>query len=282
MLGSRATRNWLVAVTLGLLLPSAAYAASEPARSNANSMTINKYGIVATSQTLASQAGAAILARGGSAVDAAIAANAALGVIEPMMNGMGGDLFAIVWDAKAKKLYALNASGWTPKGASIEALRQKGITKLHDDSIYAVTVPGTVGGWAALHQRFGKLSLSEDLQPAIAFAEKGFPVTETDAANWKQYGMPYANRPAFASVFLPGGKSPEVGQMFSNPDVAASLRIVAAKGRDGFYQGPIANAILKLSEEQSGFMTAADLADFKPEWVEPVSTTYHGWTVWET
>lgn len=282
MLGSITIRNWSVAISIVFLFTSVAYPASEPGRSNANSMTINKYGIVATSQTLASQAGASILARGGSAVDAAIAANAALGVIEPMMNGMGGDLFAIVWDAKAKKLYALNASGWTPQGISIEALRRKGITKLHSDSIYAVTVPGAVGGWDALHQRFGKLSLSDDLQPAIAFAEKGFPVTETDAANWKQYGMPYSSRPAFASVFLPAGKSPEIGQMFSNPDVAASLRIVAAKGRDGFYKGSIANAIVKLSEEQSGFMTAADLTDFKPEWVEPVSTTYHGWTVWET
>jgi gamma-glutamyltranspeptidase/glutathione hydrolase len=282
MLSFKTIRNYSVALSFGLLFPAIAHPASEPARSNANSMTINKYGIVATSQTLASQAGASILARGGSAVDAAIAANAALGVIEPMMNGMGGDLFAIVWDAKAKKLYALNASGWTPQGMSIESLRKKGITKLHGDSIYSVTVPGAVAGWDALHQRFGKLSLSDDLQPAIAYAEKGVPVTETDAANWKQYGMPYADRPAFASIFLPGGKSPEVGQMFRNPDVAASLRIVAAQGRDGFYRGPIAAAILKLSSEQSGFMTAADLADFKPEWVEPVSTTYHGWTVWET
>lgn len=282
MLSLRTIRCWSAVTFLTLLLPASAYPASEPARSNANSMTINKYGIVATSQTLASQAGASILARGGSAVDAAIAANAALGVIEPMMNGMGGDLFAIVWDAKAKKLYALNASGWTPQGSTIDALKQKGITKLRGDSIYSVTVPGAVAGWDALHQRFGKLSLSEDLQPAIAFAEKGFPVTETDAANWKQYGIPYAGRPAFASIFLPEGRAPEVGQMFSNPDVAASLRVVAAKGRDGFYKGPIANAILKTSEEQSGFMTASDLADFKPEWVEPVSTTYHGWTVWET
>ena len=275
-------RNSSIAFSALLLLCATAYPASEPARSNANSMTINKYGIVATSQTLASQAGAAILARGGSAVDAAIAANAALGVIEPMMNGMGGDLFAIVWDAKAKKLYALNASGWTPQAMTIESLRKKGVTRLQHDSIYTVTVPGAVAGWDALHKRFGKLSLSDDLAPAIAFAEHGFPVTETDAANWKQYGMPYAGKPAFASVFLPNGKSPEVGQVFRNPDVAASLRIVAAKGADGFYRGPIASAILKLSAQNSGFMTAADLADFKPEWVQPVSTTYHGWTVWET
>lgn len=255
---------------------------SEPARDNAFSMTINRYGIAATLQTLASQAGASILVRGGSAVDAAIAANAALGVIEPMMNGIGGDLFAIVWDAKAKKLYALNASGWSPQGASIDAMKAKGVTKLSDDDIDSVTVPGAVAGWDELHKRFGRLTLAEDLAPAIAYADKGFPVTETDSANWDQYGMNFADRPAFASVFLPNGTFPTVGQVFRNPEIAASLRLVGQKGRDGFYRGPIANAILKISAERGGFMTAADLADFKPEWVEPVSTTYHGWTVWET
>jgi gamma-glutamyltranspeptidase/glutathione hydrolase len=255
---------------------------SEPARDNAFSMTINQYGIAATLQTLASQAGASILARGGSAVDAAIAANAALGVIEPMMNGIGGDLFAIVWDAKGKKIYALNASGWSPRGASIDAMKTKGVTKLSGDDIYSVTVPGAVAGWDELHRRFGKLTLAEDLAPAIAYADKGFPVTETDSKNWDQYGMTFANRPAFASVFLPNGTFPVVGQIFRNPEIAASLRLVAQKGRDGFYRGPIAEAILKISGERSGFMTAADLSDFKPEWVEPVSTTYHGWTVWET
>ena len=254
----------------------------EPSRDNAFSMTINRYGISATLQALASQAGASILAKGGSAVDAAIAANAALGVIEPMMNGVGGDLFAIVWDAKSKKIYALNSSGWSPKGETIEAMKSKGVTRMNGNSIYAVTVPGAVAGWDALHKRFGKLSLADDLAPAIAYAEHGFPVTETDSANWNQYGMPFANRPAFSSVFLAGGTYPRVGQMFSNPDIANTLRSIAAKGRDGFYRGPVADAIVKISNENNGFMTPADLADFTPEWVEPVSTTYHGWRVYET
>ncbi len=246
-------------------------------------MTVNRYGIVATSQTLASQAGATVLARGGSAVDAAIAANAALGVIEPMMNGMGGDLFAIVYDAKTKKLYGLNASGWTPAGLSIDSLKAKGISgRIPSRGIDSVSVPGAVAGWDALHRRFGKLPLSEDLQPAIAFAENGVPIPETDAANWNTYGTPLANEATFAPVFLPGGKAPAVGQVFRNPDLAASLRLVAQKGRDGFYRGPIAEAILKLSAERGGFMSAADLSDFQPQWVDPVSTTYHGWTVWET
>ncbi len=269
-------------ISLALLLPTAAWSSGPPGKDYAESMTANRYGIVATSQTLASVAGASILARGGSAVDAAIAANAALGVIEPMMNGIGGDLFAIVYDAKTKKLYGLNASGWAPQGASIAALQAKGITgKIPLHGIYPVTVPGAVAGWDALHQRFGKLPLSEDLQPAIAYAQEGIPVPETDAENWKNSGMPFANEPTFAPVFLPNGKAPTTGQIFRNPDLAASLRRVAQNGRDGFYRGPVADAILKLSAERGGFMTAADLTDFQPEWVDPISTTYHGWTVYE-
>jgi gamma-glutamyltranspeptidase / glutathione hydrolase len=266
----------------GLLLHAPMYGATEPARDFAGSMTINKYGIVATSQTLASQAAAAVLARGGSAVDAAIAANAALGVIEPMMNGIGGDLFAIVYEAKTKKLYGLNASGWAPEGMSLAALKAKGIAKeIPNNSIYAVTVPGAVAGWDALHKRFGRLALLEDLQPAIGLAEEGFPVTEVDAFNWKEYGPLFVKEPVFASVFMPGGRAPGVGQMFRNPDLASSLRLIGEKGRDGFYEGPIADSLLKLSVERNGFMVAADLRDFQPEWVDPVSTTYHGWKVSE-
>ncbi len=272
----------ILIVAVALLLSSSLYAANDPARQYAGSMTVSRYGIVATSQTLASQAGAAVLERGGSAVDAAIAANAALGVIEPMMNGMGGDLFAIVYDAHSKKLYGLNASGWSPQGMSIAALNAKGISgRMPGHGINSVSVPGAVAGWDALHRRFGKLPLSDDLQPAIAFAENGIPIPETDAENWKTYGTPFANEPAFARVFLPDGKPPALGQVFRNPDLASSLRMVAQKGRDGFYRGPIAAAILKLSAERGGFMDAADLSDFQPQWVDPVSTTYHGWTVFE-
>jgi gamma-glutamyltranspeptidase / glutathione hydrolase len=255
---------------------------SEPSRDNAFSMTINRYGIAATLQTLASQASATILAKGGNAVDAAIAANAAVGVIEPMMNGIGGDLFAIVWDPKEKKMVALNASGWTAKAETIDAMKAKGRTTIGESSIDSVTVPGAVAGWAALHEKFGELPLAADLAPAIALAENGFPVTETDSANWAEYGPPFKDRPAFAAVYLPGGTYPRTGQMFRNPDLANSLRLIAKEGAKAFYRGPIADAIVKLSNEQDGFLTKADLADYQPEWVEPVSITYHGWRVWET
>jgi gamma-glutamyltranspeptidase/glutathione hydrolase len=255
---------------------------AEPSRDNAFSMTINRYGIAATLQTLASQASATILSKGGNAVDAAIAANAAVGVIEPMMNGIGGDLFAIVWDPKEKKMYALNASGWSAKAETIDAMKAKGLTTMDDNSIYAVTVPGAVAGWEALHAKFGKLPLAVDLAPAIALAENGFPVTETDSDNWAEYGVQFKDRAAFASVFLPDGTYPRVGQIFRNPDIANSLRLIAKNGSDAFYRGPIADAIVRLSDQNNGFLTKADLADYKPEWVEPVSTTYHGWRIYET
>jgi gamma-glutamyltranspeptidase / glutathione hydrolase len=256
-------------------------AQNDPAREQSRSMVMTQYGIVATSQAVASQAGAAILARGGSAVDAAIAANAALGVIEPMMNGVGGDLFAIVYDAKTKKLYGLNASGWAPKGMTIEALKAKGVEEIPDEGIDSVTVPGAVAGWDALRRRFGKLAMAEDVAPAAALAENGIAVPETDAENWALYGPPFAKSPGFARIFLPDGKAPAVGQVFRNPDLAVTLRRIGEHGRDGFYKGPTAEAMLKLSREQHGFLTAEDLSEFQPEWVEPVSTTYHGWTVWE-
>ncbi|HEY3988410.1 MAG TPA: gamma-glutamyltransferase [Acidobacteriaceae bacterium] len=257
-------------------------AQNDPAREQSRSMVMTQYGIVATSQAVASQAGAAVLARGGSAVDAAIAANAALGVIEPMMNGVGGDLFAIVYDAKTKRLYGLNASGWAPKGMTIEALKTKGVVKeIPASGIDSVTVPGAVAGWDALQRRFGKLSMAEDMAPAAALAEKGIAVPETDAENWKTFGPPFAHSPGFARVFLPNGNAPAAGQIFRNPELARTLRRIGSDGRDGFYKGPTAEAMLKLSRDQHGFLEADDLADFQPEWVDPVSTTYHGWTVWE-
>jgi gamma-glutamyltranspeptidase/glutathione hydrolase len=256
-------------------------AAASPQREQARSMVVTQYGIVATSQAVASQAGAAILARGGNAVDAIIAANAALGVIEPMMNGMGGDLFAIVYDAKTQKLYGLNASGWAPKGMTADRLRAMGLKAVPGAGIESVTVPGAVAGWDALHRRFGKLSLSEDLAPAASLAEKGIAVPETDAESWAHDGAKFANNPAFAHVYWPDGKPPAMGQLFRNPELAASLRLVGEKGRDGFYRGPIAESILKLSNQLHGTMQADDLTDFQPEWVDPISTTYHGWTVYE-
>src|ERR1035437_1456284 len=281
MLSMNTTRRWSFLVASGLLLPWGG-AATPPGREYAGSMTVSRYGIVATSQTLASEAGASILERGGSAVDAAIAASAALGVIEPMMNGVGGDLFAIVYDAKTKKLYGLNSSGWAPKNMSIESRKAKGIVdEVPETGILSVTVPGAVAGWDALRQRFGKLPMAEDIAPAVALAEQGIAVTETDAENWQKFGPPFAASPGFARVFLPDGKPPAAGQLFRNPDLAATLRHIGQNGRDGFYKGPTADAILQLSQRLHGFLQADDLADFQPEWVDPVSTTYHGWTVWE-
>jgi gamma-glutamyltranspeptidase / glutathione hydrolase len=251
----------------------------DPAKDYAGSMVVTQYGIVATLQAVASQAGAQILAKGGNAVDAAIAANAALGVIEPMMNGVGGDLFAMVYINKDKKLYGLNSSGWAPQGLTIAALKAKGLN--HMRTIDEVTVPGTVAGWAALHDRWGKLSLAEDLAPAVALATEGFGVPETDAENWDTYGTPFGNDPEFAKVYLPGGKAPVTGQLFKNPELAATLERIQEHGRDGFYKGPTAEAILKLERQLGGFMQADDLSEFEPQWQTPISTTYHGWTVYE-
>lgn len=251
----------------------------DPAREYAGSMVMSQYGIVATLQAVASQAGAQILAKGGNAVDAAIAANAALGVIEPMMNGVGGDLFAMVYINKDKKLYGLNSSGWAPKGLTIAALKAIGLN--HMRTIDEVTVPGTVAGWVALHDRWGKLPLAEDLAPAVALATEGFGVPTTDAENWATYGMPFAKDAEFARVYLPGGKAPAAGQLFKNPELAATLKRIGEQGRDGFYKGPVAEAILKLERKLGGFMQADDLAEFEPQWQEPLSTTYHGWTVYE-
>ena len=186
----------------------------EPGRDNAFSMTVSKYGITATLQTLASEAGSAILERGGNVVDAIIAANAAVGVIEPSMNGVGGDLFALYWDNKAKKLYALNASGWAPAGWSLENLKAHNVTRLR--GIWSVTVPGTVAGWEDLHERFGKLSLAEDLKPAEALAEKGFPVSEANSVEWEKYGFRLRTAGVRESL-LPNGSFVHVGQVFKNP-----------------------------------------------------------------
>jgi gamma-glutamyltranspeptidase / glutathione hydrolase len=266
-------------LVLPLVAPPLGAEQVDPAREQSRSMVMTQYGIVATSQAVASQAGAAVLAKGGNAIDAAIAANAALGVIEPMMNGVGGDLFAMVYIKKDKKLYGLNSSGWAPKGLSIAALKAKGLTKMR--TIDEVTVPGTVAGWAALHDRWGKLPLAEDLAPAVALATQGIGVTETDAENWKTYGTPFGNDPEFAKVYLPGGKAPVAGQLFQNPELAATLRRIGQHGRDGFYEGPTADAILKLERKLGGFMQADDLSEFRPQWQTPISTTYHGWTVYE-
>ena len=244
-------------------------------------MVISDRGIVATSQTLASQAGAQILARGGSAMDAAIAANATLGVVEPQSCGIGGDLFAIYWEAKTGKLTAINASGWAPKALTIEVLKAMGQTTMPQEGIQSVTVPGCVDGWSKLHQRFGRLPWSDVFQPAIYHASHGFPVTEIISAAWGLETAKLGRDGNAPRVFLPNGAPPKVGQVFHNPQMAAALKLIAQQGRAAFYTGAIAKALLKTSARLGGKMDAADLSEFESEWVQPISTEYHGWKVYE-
>jgi gamma-glutamyltranspeptidase/glutathione hydrolase len=250
-------------------------------RSYGRSMVINQGGIIATSHTLASQAGAQILAQGGSAMDAAIAANAVLGVTEPMMNGVGGDLFLLYWDAKTGKLYGLNASGWAPRGLSIDYLKQKGAFQMPQAGIDSVTVPGAVDGWAKAHARFGKLPWKDLFTPAIYYAEHGYPVPELIHDFWAGEEQTLKQTPEAERVFLPGGKAPEIGEIFSNPDLGKTLRLIADGGRDAFYQGEIAQSIVSTSSALGGTLQPDDLADFSAEWVEPISITYRGWKVYE-
>src|SRR5690242_9289881 len=194
-------------------------------RSQARSMVITTGGIVATSQTLASQAGAQVLARGGSAMDAAIAANAALGVVEPESCGLGGDLFAIAWDAKTGKLTAINASGWAPKGQTIEFLKSLGNSEMPQEGIQSVTVPGCVDGWAKLHKRFGKLPWKDLFQPAIYFAEHGYPVTEMIGEAWRMEEGKLAKDDNARKVLLRDGKAPAIGEVFTNPQMGTALKL---------------------------------------------------------
>ena len=250
-------------------------------RSQARSMVITDRGIVATSQTLASQAGAQVLARGGSAMDAAIAANAVLGVVEPESNGIGGDLVAIYWDAKTGKLSAINASGWAPTGLSIDFLKSQGQTAMPQVGIHSVTVPGCVDGWEKLHRRFGKLPWADLFQPAIYFADHGYPVTEMIGSAWKTEEAKLGKDQNGQRIFLRDGHAPKIGDMFRDPEMAAALKLVASQGAKAVYQGAIAQAILKTSQRLGGKLTAADLAEFQSEWVEPISTEYRGWKVYE-
>jgi gamma-glutamyltranspeptidase/glutathione hydrolase len=269
------------ACTILLLIVVLNTTAFTQGRHTARSMVINRYGIVATSHVQASQAGAEILRKGGSAVDAAIAANAVLGVTEPMMNGIGGDLFAIYFDAKSGKLYGLNSSGWAPKGLTLEHMKAKGAHEMPLRTIDSVTVPGAVAGWDALHGRFGKLPWKDLLGAAIFYADQGYPVPELIHEFWSETPQIFSNDAEGRRVYLPNGSVPSVGETFHNPDLAKALRAISANGADAYYKGEIAQAILSTSRTLGGTMSAEDLAEFKPEWVEPVSTTYRGWTVYE-
>jgi len=214
-------------------------------------------------------------------MDAAIAVNATLGVVEPERGGIGGDLFVIYYEAKTGKLTGINASGWAPKALTIDLLKSQGNTKMPELGIHAVTVPGTVDGWSKLHQKFGKLPWKDLFAPAIYYAKNGFPVTEIIHETWHEEAKKLANDVGGRRVYLKNGETPKLGEIARNPELGAAMELIASQGPSAFYKGAIAKAILKTSERLGGKMTAADLAEFSSEWVQPVSTDYHGWKVYE-
>ena len=245
------------------------------------SVVVAKNGMVATSQPLAAQAGLDVLKSGGNAVDAAIATNAMLGVVEPMSCGIGGDLFVIYWDNTTKKLYGLNASGRSPSLLTREVFRQKQLNQIPDLGPLSWSVPGCVDGWETLRTKFGTKSLAELLRPAIDTAEGGYPVSEIIAGGWKASVKNLSAWPDSTRVYLKQGRAPEQGEMFALPELAAAYREIAEGGRDAFYKGRIAQEIVAFSETNGGYFSLRDFAEHTSDWIDPVSTTYRGHTVWE-
>jgi gamma-glutamyltranspeptidase/glutathione hydrolase len=245
------------------------------------SEVIATQGMACTSQPLATQVALDILKQGGTAIDAAIAANATLGLMEPTGCGIGGDLFAIVWDAKTQQLYGLNASGRSPFNLTLEYFKEQGMNSIPAFGPLPVSVPGCVDGWYELHGKFGKLPIEEVLAPAIQYAERGFPVSELIAYYLNLSGRRFAEYPNFADIYMPDGQTPRKGQIFQNPALANTYRQLAAGGRDAFYKGDIAATIADFIQEQGGFLSTKDFAAHTSEWVEPVSTNYRGYDVWE-
>ena len=245
------------------------------------SEVLGQNGMVATSHPLATQIGIDILKSGGNAIDAAIAANAALGLMEPTSNGIGGDLFAIVWYEKEKKLYGLNASGRSPKNLKIEYFKSKDLKSIPPYGPLPVSVPGCVDGWFSLNKRFGKKQMKELLTPTIEYAENGFPVTEVVSYYMELASEKFINYPNFEDTYMINGKTPSKGEVFKNLDLANTLKIISSKGRDGFYKGSIAKTISKFMAKQGGFLDEYDLNSHKSTWVEPLTTSYRGYDIWE-
>ena len=237
--------------------------------------------MAATSQPLATQAALDILAAGGNAIDAAIAANAVLAVTEPTGSGLGGDLFAIVWDAKGKRLHGLDGSGRSPRALTREVFAKAGLTRIPPYGPLPITVPGCVDGWFTLHARFGSLPIARVLAPAIAHARDGFPVSEVIAHLWAAGHGKLAEYPGFAAVFLPGGRAPTKGEVFRNPALARTLATLAEDGRDALYGGDLGARLCAFVQEHGGFLVLQDLTAHRSDWVEPVSVNYRGYDVWE-
>jgi gamma-glutamyltranspeptidase/glutathione hydrolase len=287
--------RWLVAAACGAVivcqvhlpagggLHASAAGYDRPAKNpgQSRSVVIASNGMVATSQPLAAQAGLDMLKAGGNAVDAAIAANAMLGVVEPMSCGIGGDLFVLYWDAKTQKLYGLNASGRSPFNLTRDVFREKGLKEIPTEGPLCWSVPGCVDGWEVLRERFGTQPLAVLLAPAIRYAEEGFPVSEIIAGHWKGVEKSFEPWPDSQSTWLIDGRPPATGEVLRNPQMAATLRLIAEGGRDAFYEGPIAGKIVAFSESHGGYFSLRDFAEHTSEWVEPVSTNYRGYDVWE-
>ncbi len=249
--------------------------------SSRRSAVMSNRGIVATSQPLAAQAGVSMLLQGGNAVDATIATAAALNVVEPMSTGLGGDAFALVYLSSSRELKALNASGRAPYAASLETLRNLGYREMPETGIHTVTIPGALDGWCSLLEEYGTMSLAQVLAPAIELAEHGFPVTEIIGHTWRMNSTKLQSRASAADTYLIAGRAPEVGEVIVQPDLAKTFKKIAEGGRDVFYRGEIAEAIVACSQENGGLITMQDLGDHTSTWVTPISTNYHGYDIFE-
>jgi len=248
---------------------------------SSRSEVISQNGMVATSHPLATQIGVDILKKGGNAIDAAIAANAAVGLMEPTGSGVGGDLFAIIWIEKEKKLYGLNASGRSPKNLDIDYFKQNNFKKIPAYGPLPISVPGCVDGWFEMHEKFGKTSMQKILNPTINYAENGFPVTELVSYYMNISDKFFNHYPNFKETYYVNESTPKKGEIFKNLDLANTLKLIAKKGREEFYEGKIAQIISDFVIEQGGFLSLEDLKEHKSEWIEPVSINYRGYDIWE-
>ena len=274
-------------ILIGLLMTMAGNPSYAQVRYNSGryfssrSEALGEHGMVCTSQPLATQVGLEILKKGGTAIDAAIAANAMLGLMEPTGSGMGGDIFAIVWDANSQKLIGLNGSGRSPQSLKFSWFKEHGMKMIPSYGALSVSVPGCVDGWYMLHDRFGKLPMDQLLNPTIDYATNGFPVTEVIATSWKKYAKILNKYEGYRRVYMPGGRTPAMGEIFKNPELAHTLQLLVKGGRNAFYKGPVADAIEKTVHAEGGFLSRSDLDAHHGQWVDPVSVNYRGYDIWE-
>src|SRR5438874_3791594 len=283
-------------LVLGILVAAASFTASSaqapdprprpgdrPAANphSTRSAAMGRNGMIATSQPLASAAGLKVLQDGGNAIDAAVTAAAVLAVVEPSMTGIGGDLFAIVYDAKTKTLHGLNASGRSAYAATPQEYAKRGQTRMPGTGVLSVTVPGVVEGWSELLSKYGTLSMAKAVAPAIDYARNGYAVSEIISGQWKASEKKLAADPVTAATFLPNGHPLQPGEIFANPRLAATLETIGKGGRDAFYKGPIARAIIADMKKRDGLLDERDFTDHKADWVELISTSYRGYDLYE-